>query len=105
MPQIIGEGTDLELSPEQRVALLGIQAVALALSAFRTNIGATLGLALEPSLAQATSAILSPTKCPYDHPPADIIQDFDSKKNMYLHCLHASTHCWNMSGHFVGCPK
>jgi hypothetical protein len=93
-------GENLELNPDQRVALAAIGAAAHAMQ----FVGITVGLAAAPSLVSAASAVVSGTQCPFGSPPSDLIADFDSGRNMYLRCLHFPHHCWNLSGNSITCP-
>jgi hypothetical protein len=103
MSSVIETG-DLDLNIEQRVALAAINAAYLATRAFGTDFGIGLHTAVAPFLSQAVSATVSSLQCPYDSPPADVVRDFDSSKNMYLHCLHGNRHCWSVGGHYITCP-
>lgn len=91
---------DLKLKPEQQVALVAIQVVGLTIGTFSAEFGDN----LRTALAGMTKAAIGSTQCPYSSPPEDIVQGFDSKKNMYLHCLHGNRHCWSMNGSYIQCP-
>ena len=93
-------GRNLDLNPQQRAAIVTIHAVGLAFRTFDVELGDK----LRSALAVMTSAALGATKCPYSHPPEDIVPGFDSNRNMFLHCLHGNRHCWTMSGDYIACP-
>ena len=95
---------DLELSATQRAALATIDAVAVTLGRLPGGFGRILQATVGAFLSLAATTTIASTKCPYDAPPADIRADFDSDRTMYLRCLHATRHCWNMVGHSIRCP-
>jgi len=92
---------DLKLKPQQLVALVALQVVGLTIHTFDD---AVFGDNLRAALTGMTKAALGPTECPFGSPPASIIQDFDSQKNMFLHCLHGNRHCWTLNGSNIQCP-
>lgn len=94
------DGHNLVLLPDQRLALAVISASAHALN----FVGNVVRTAASPSMLTAANAVLAATKCPFGSGPGDLITDFDSGGNMYIRCLHAPRHCWNMSGHSIACP-
>ena len=101
---LVIERYNLNLRPEQRAALDGIEAVANALGEFRNSFSETLLGSVGPLLMQAAAATVS-QQCPFGNPPADIVGDFDGQKNMYFHCLHAIRHCWTWGGQHITCPR
>lgn len=96
---------DLDLKVEQVVALVAIHGVSVAIGAFTSEFGLGLQTAMAPILSQAVSVALSSTKCPFGAPAEDIVEDFDSKRDRYFHCLHSPRHCWNWRGRYVECPS
>ena len=101
---LVQKPRDLDLRPEQVVTLVAIQALNSALRAFGTEFSLGLYTSIAPMLGQIGGAAVSTMTCPFGDPETEIIQDFDAKKNMYLHCLHAPQHCWSMRGTHKPCP-
>lgn len=93
-------GENLGLSADQKIALAALAASAHAMR----FVGNIVRDAASPSIASAASAVVGGTKCPFGHPPADIIGDFDGTRHLYLRCLHSPRHCWDFGGNPIPCP-
>jgi hypothetical protein len=96
-------GGDLELSIEQQFALRAVLALHFGLRSMPSVGGKALVDSMGPIVAQAITAILVGTKCPFGSPPSIIIGDFDSRLNAYQHCHHNPRHCWD-NGRAIPCP-
>jgi hypothetical protein len=95
--------TDLPFTDVQRGVL---QLLAEAGSGLRaqSTLGSSIAALVSPPLAMAATAAVSGIQCPYGQPPEAIVGDFDANRNMYLHCLHGTKHCWTMTGQSITCP-
>ena len=96
--------TDKSLSLELRVALVGLHAVELSLDTLTSDLGRQLQSTLSPVFVDAVAGVLSVGRCPYGNPPVDLVSDFDSQRNRYVHCVHTPQHCWNLVGQYIPCP-
>ena len=95
--------TDLELSDAQRAVLKLLSDADEGLRSLPA-VGASLRAIVSPPLGVAATAALSGMQCPYGDPPEAIVGDFDGNRNMYLHCLHSTKHCWTTGGQSITCP-
>ena len=95
---------DLDFNVEQRVALAAIYSAYVAIGALTTTFGASLHSSVAPLLTQAIGATVASLQCPYGSPPVDIVTDFDSAQNIFLHCNHSPRHCWSYGGRYITCP-
>ncbi len=112
MTTITAQGT-LELSEQQIAALAGLAVIAVALSPLlsaekargekaRDSEGRE--FSVTKAFASVAESVVSGTTCPFDHPPATIQTKFNSRRDMYLRCLHATPHCWTTNGQYMQCP-
>jgi hypothetical protein len=94
---------DLQLSEAQRTVLSLLGDAAAGMRQVHALESTVRALVSSP-LALAASAAVAGTQCPFDSPPEPIVGDFDANRNMYLHCLHATKHCWSLTGQSITCP-
>jgi hypothetical protein len=98
---------DLDIGGARLVVLRIVQGLQSTLAGRSSIFAQKIYAAVEPAFLQISNFALSEIVCPYGNPPAKIIMDFDSSKNMYQRCLHGDpygTHCWDHGGKLIDCP-
>ncbi|MEO7275500.1 MAG: hypothetical protein ABIX28_20740 [Vicinamibacterales bacterium] len=101
--QYLSAHTDLILNETQR-SVLGLLGDAASGMRELLPLDSTMRALVSFPLAMSATAAVAGMQCPYDHPAEAIVGDFDAARNMYLHCLHGTKHCWTLTGTSIACP-